>query len=106
MHEEFQAPRNSDNTYRNYPSVQLGNLDRIIGIIIAAIVVGAIAWLGTAIENVRNVSVNSQVEIGKLQVQISSFNDKLDSINKQRDLNLLIMENRLKNLEDKISKEN
>ncbi len=99
---EFQTPRNIDNTNRDYPSVKLGNFDRIIGIVIAAIVIGAITWLGTAIENVRNVSVNSQVEIGKLQVQISGFNDKLDSINKQRDLNLLIMENRLNSLEDKI----
>lgn len=69
---EFQTPQIQNTTHRDYPRTQLAPTDRIIGGLIAAILIALVLWVGTSTQQ-------TIVEVAKLSVKVDlnlSFLDK------------------------------
>lgn len=85
MGHEFQTPRNQETRTKELTNVHLGSTDRIIGGILAAVLIALVLWVGQATQQ-------NQVEIAKL-------GEKFESTKRERDISLLYIEKRLEKLE-------
>lgn len=87
MGNEFQAPKKLGDRIdnREYANVHLGSTDRIIGGILAAVLIALVLWVGQATQQ-------NQVELAKL-------GEKFESTKRERDISLLYIEKRLEKLE-------